>query len=206
MLNTGDCTRRISKRIDDRIIDELIGLAGGLTADDVVNQKEAEFLLDWLNHNRTFVTDPVIETLYARLCSMLEDKILDDEEQKELLQTLRGIQGEQTENKTVNLAAIFPLDIPAPDICFPDHTFCLTGTFAYGPRTFCTEIIKEKFGRVSSNVTLKTDYLVIGNFCSDGWIHSSYGRKIEKAMEYRDQCRTGIQIVHEDYWTKFLTV
>ncbi len=199
-----DYTRYSPKRMNDRVIDELIGISRGITADSIVNQQEAEFLFTWLDQNRKFINDPVIELLYNRLSMMLLDNILDDDEAQDLLQLLEEIHGKQTEENEVALSAIFPLDDPAPAVVVPDHKFCLTGTFAYGPREFCSELITTRGGRVSKSVTLQTDYLVIGNLCTDAWIHSSYGRKIEKAMDYRDQRRTGIQIIHEDHWVRFV--
>ena len=53
-------------RISDRQIDELIGLAKGIAADDTIHQSEVEFLQKWLVANLDITQNPVIRVLYAR--------------------------------------------------------------------------------------------------------------------------------------------
>jgi len=49
---------------------------------------------------------------------------------------------------------------------------------------------------------MSTDYLVIGEIGSSNWVHSSFGRKIEKAMELKEKGR--ISIVSEKHMQEFL--
>ena len=56
----------------------------------------------------------------------------------------------------------------------------------------------------SSSVTLKTDYLVIGDLSSRDWKFSSFGRKIEKAIEYRDSGKSDVAIISEQMWLERL--
>ncbi|BBP62741.1 hypothetical protein PHLH5_02820 [Pseudomonas sp. Cab53] len=72
-------------RIDRRAADALVGLAAGITADGVVNTGEAIFLKRWLESNLVHLNDPVINLLYSRLASMLQDDALDPDEALELL-------------------------------------------------------------------------------------------------------------------------
>jgi hypothetical protein len=52
-------------------------------------------------------------------------------------------------------------------------------------------------------ITKDLNYLVIGEVGSRDWIHSTHGRKIEKAIDYNDRgCR--IAIVTEQHWHNFL--
>jgi hypothetical protein len=50
-----------------------------------------------------------------------------------------------------------------------------------------------------STLTKRTHYLVIGTFGSRDWVHTSFGRKIQKAMEYHGSGRYPI-VVGEDHW------
>jgi hypothetical protein len=50
-------------------------------------------------------------------------------------------------------------------------------------------------------VTKRTDYLVIGTFGSRDWVHTSFGRKIEKAVSLRGS-GSGIAIAVEDHWVQ----
>ena len=51
---------------------------------------------------------------------------------------------------------------------------------------------------------MQTNFVVLGTYVTPAWVHQSFGRKIEKAMEYLDQRGTGIQIVHEEDWMQAL--
>lgn len=193
--------RYSAKRLNDRAIDELIGLSRGIIADQEVNQIEANFLRSWMEANISYCADPVVNQLYRRIQEMLVDGVLDQEEQRELHQILTEFSGESTACHCHDLAPTLPLCTPPPKIEFPTMTFCLTGRFAYGPRRICEEVIFERGGRSAGNVSGKIDYLVVGTFCSTDWLHTSYGLKIKKAAELRD---TGlpIAIISEDHWAQ----
>ncbi len=195
--------------LNDRTIDELTGIAKGVVADGLVNQQEAVFLLDWLKRNAKYARDRIVVTLLGRIEEMLSDGILDNEEKKELFEILKSITGEQIPAETVELlSATFPLDKPAPPIIFEGKHFCFTGKFAYGPRKICEQAITERGGNMKTSISDWVDYLIIGNFSSEQWQHTTYGRKIEAAMLFRDQRKrtygNQIAIIHEDHWAKYL--
>lgn len=190
-----------AKRLNDRAIDELIGLSRGIIADEIVNQSEAKFLQSWMEANVSYCEDPIVNQLYRRIQEMLIDGILDQEEQKELHQILAEFTGESTVAHPHNLTSTLPLCNPPPKIEFPTMMFCLTGRFAYGPRRICEEVIHERGGTTVKNVSSKVDYVVIGTFCSTDWLHTSYGLKIKNAAELRES-GTPICIISEDYWAQ----
>ena len=195
-------TRFNRKSIDDRKIDTLIGLAKGLTADNIINQAEAEFLYTWLIQNKVNSNHPVIGNLLSKVEAMLDDQILSADESQELLALLKKFTGDDSEigelAKTTNL----PIDKPAPTILFEGSVFVLTGQFAFGSRGKCEEKISFLGGKNAKNITRKTNYLVLGTYVTDSWAHETYGRKIEKAMEYRKQDNT-ISIITEAHWAGY---
>ena len=193
--------RYAAKRLNDRAIDELIGLSRGLIADKHVSQHEAEFLQSWIAANLAYCNDPVVGQLYCRIKEMLVDDHLDQEEQRELLAILSEFTGESTVNHCQQLATTLPLCSPPPEVIFPDHIFCMTGKFAYGPRTLCQEVVVERGGAAATAVSGKVDYLVVGTFCSSDWLHTSYGLKIQKAAELRANGMP-IAIISEDHWAQ----
>jgi NAD-dependent DNA ligase len=74
-----------------------------------------------------------------------------------------------------------------------------TGKFAFGTRADCQRQVTKLGAVCNSDVTRSTDYLIIGTFGSRDWVHTSFGRKIEKAVQYREaECR--LSIVGEDHW------
>jgi len=58
-------------------------------------------------------------------------------------------------------------------------------------------------GVIDQSPTRETNYLVIGELSSPEWVHATFGRSIERAIELRDQGH-GIQIVSEECWVNSL--
>lgn len=195
-----DIFTRLNRRaIQDRQIDTLIGISKGIVADNVVNQAEAEFLRNWLTQSRQASDNPVIANLLEKVSAMLQDGVLDDEESRELLGVLRRITSDESAigelAKTTNL----PIDDPMPQVAFPGNSFVFTGTCVFGTRKECHGATESLGGVCSSTITKSVDYLVLGTYVTDSWAHENYGRKIEKAMEYRDS-GVPIAIITEEHW------
>ena len=187
-------------RLDNRQLGELMGLAAGIIADGVVVQKEAEFLLKWLEDYAALVNDnPLMRPILIRIKEMLADNVLDDEEARELFEILQAYTGSDFELGEIAHAASLPLDTPEPDIIIPDKMFCFTGTFVFGSRKDCNKCVEEYGGKAVS-LTQKTDYLVIGSYVMDTWKHASCANTIIKAAEMRDNKGVTISIVSENHW------
>lgn len=186
-------------KLDDRTVTELIGLASGVIADRVITQSEAEFLQKWLMAN---AGNPFIGPILKRLNDMLSDKVLDEEESKELLQTLTNLSGGDFELGALRRSAPTFFDSPVPEIEFEGKEFCFTGTFAYGNREECEQAVKNMGGSVG-DLTKKTDYLVVGIYVTDSWVSSSLGGEIAagKGLRYRHGRPV---IVGEEDWKKKL--
>lgn len=189
-------------RIASRQIDELIGIARGIAADGSLNQSEAEFLQKWLAVNQDISDQPVIRMLYQRVNGVLSDGVLDVDEARDLLDTLNAFSNRDFELGEVLKATTLPLCDPAPALAFEGWTYCFTGTFSYGQRKACEAAVGER-GGTSGSLTHKTDALVIGIYATDSWKHSSFGTKILKACEMRDD-GVPIAIVSEPHWVQHL--
>jgi len=193
-------------RVSDRKIDELIGICKGVLCDGVVTQSEAEFLQSWLERNKSVADTWPANILYSRIHAMLEDNILDEDEEKELLETLLDITGgalspgDHEEIETLSTA--LPLCRPAPDLEFAGKSYCLTGKFASGSRAQVEAIIKGLGATTSKNPIKTVDYLVVGVVGSSDWIHSTHGRKIERAVELKEE-GLPISIVAEEHLVSF---
>jgi NAD-dependent DNA ligase len=191
-------TKYNRKAIQDRQIDTLIGLSKGITADGKVDQTEAEFLQTWLVQNSQS-ENPIIINLLNKVGEMLDDGILDQEESEELLDILHSISGDKTELGEVSKTSTLPTCSPAPSIEYNGSSFLFTGTCAFGTRKKCQSVIESMGGINAKSVTKNLDYLVLGTYVTDSWIHESFGRKIEKAMQYRDS-GLPIKIITEEHW------
>lgn len=191
-------------RIDRRSADALIGIATGLTADGNINQQEAEFLKGWIEGNLTNLDDPVVNILYRRLADMLSDQILEPDESTELLDLLQQFSGIQIGNpKSFTTPSTLPLNHPAPQLNWPNQVFVFTGIMAFGPRCNCEALVLEKGGLIGGGVSKKVNYLVVGSIGNEQWLHSSYGNKIKKAVELREN-GAKLAIISEDHWQQAL--
>jgi NAD-dependent DNA ligase len=187
------------KSIDDRQIDTLIGISKGLVADGKVNQTEAEFLLTWLIQSRQNTDNPVIINLLSRIKSMLSDGVLDPDESDELLTLLQKYNGESSEIGELAKTTSLPIDHPQPLVTFEGMEFLFTGTCVYGTRKQCQAAIESLGGINAKIVTKNLDYLILGTYVTDSWAHETYGRKIEKAMNYRGE-GLPLAIITEEHW------
>jgi hypothetical protein len=204
--NDGQPTNRAyneSRRLA-RTISELLGLAKGIVMDGVVTQEEAEGLAEWVLRNREFVTVWPLDILIERFDRIFADGKVDEEERNELKELLEALVGAgATDRLDVHGTTQLPLTQPPPLIQFPGKVFVLTGKFTYGSRRKCEEQIRIRGGVCESSVTLRTHYLVVGLLASRDWIQTSYGRKIEKAVEIiRGQ--GDLAIISEQHWIKSL--
>lgn len=202
-------TRNIrAKEVCDRKIDELIGICRGILEDNETNINEAKFLISWIESNSEVANFYPFNVLYTRIFEMLKDGILDDEEQKELMDVMKELTGGdapcECDEQVESMSSTLPLCHPAPSIVIEGSSFVFTGIFTTGPRKHLQELIIELGGIVHDGVKKDTDYLVIGDIGSQDWVHSSFGRKIEKAIELRDEKATGISIVSERHWARYL--
>lgn len=191
-----------SERISSRQIDELIGLARGLCADNQLNQLEVEFLEKWLAANSGVSDQPLIRTLYERIGQILADGLVTEDERGELFATLQALSAGDFELGEVLKATSLPLCSPVPEIVFPNRRFTFTGTFKLGNRRDCESVVEDR-GAIPGPLSFKTNYLVIGLYATESWKHSAFGNKILDACEMRSS-GVPIGIVSEEHWTKFI--
>ncbi len=192
-------------RREERSIDELLGLCKGILADGRLVQAEAEFLADWLRTNWERADAWPVNVLQPRLEAMLADGVLDQEEKAELLEMLRKLIGQSNtaaDESFENYSTALPLDDPLPPVVFPERRFVFTGKFACGSRKKCIQVTEAQGGECANAVSGRVHYLVIGLVGSRDWIHTSYGRKIEKAVALREKGRE-IAIIPEEHWAKY---
>jgi len=189
-------------RLNDRMVDELIGLCRGVLFDGAVSELEAGALLRWIEANREISQQWPANVLYRRISRMMADGLLDAEEQRELIETLVELTGAPAPDASVKSGSTaLPLCTPLPVVSFPGKLFCFTGKFASGTRSQVQEAVIALGADVKSSPTSKTSYVVIGSIGSTDWIHSTHGRKIEKAVALRYEGKP-IHIIAEEYWAE----
>lgn len=191
-------------RLLKRSCECLIGICAGLMADGKLNDDEIRFLNTWLADNESIASTWPAEVVYVRVSEVLADGIITEEEREYLKQTLSELLGGtlQETGATSGLSTGLPVD-SIDSIEIPGNAFCFTGNFIYGTRKACERAIEEREGVIFSKVRMDLNYLVIGTLASREWAHTSHGRKIEKAIDYKKKgCL--INIVSEEQWIQYL--
>lgn len=190
----------------ERQVDELIGIIKGVLADDVVTQGEVEFLLAWMEANRKVALLWPAKAIYPRLAAALSAGAMQSSDAAEILNLLRSTVGSVTipdKNFTSGQASTsLPLNSHFP-VTFQGKYFCFTGTFQSGTRMWCQAQIEQRGGIYLNGITKKLNYLVVGVTGNENWLHSTHGRKIEKAIAYQE---TGCElaILSEEHWYSHL--
>ncbi len=189
----------------EREISELLGLCKGLLADGHLSDEEIGLLQGWMQRHPDGGEDWIVQQVSRRVRKVLEDGVVSDEERVDLSELLHSFVGGTAElilgddPRSTDL----PLDVPAPTLQWQDAVFVFTGKFAFGTRKDCERASQALGAAIESTVTQRTHYLVIGTFGSRDWVHTSYGRKIQKAAGYRAK-GIPLVIVCEDHWRKDL--
>lgn len=195
--------RRVNAdRLRLRQVDELVGMAKAIVADNILNNAELDYLVRWLVANREITNDPVVAILYRRIQTMLSDGVFDDDERADLLETLKSFGSESMEMGEVMKSTSIPFSVPSPRLAFPGVKYCFTGTFKHGTRSECEAAVMDR-GALAGSLTKSTDALVVGYYATESWLHSSYGRKIMKATDMIGDGHP-ILIVSEDHWASHL--
>lgn len=178
-------------------IDALIGFARCALADGVISDAEALEFRRWVLAMRATGWQWPIDELAIRLETIFADGIVDPTERDELRTIMEQLGCAVSESGVTSTT--LPLDDPPPPIVFASSTFCVTGKFAFGTRAKVHAAITEHGGVIGERVVSATSYLVIGAFASRDWANTSYGRKIEQAVDLRQRGQR-LAIVGEDYW------
>lgn len=201
--NNPSLPRIHAERLIRRDIDQLLGICEFALQDGHIDQDEAQAILAWLHTHRAGLDTWPANVLYDRLRAALADGTLDSEEERDLLTLVMRIARPRGEGGVV-IPATLPVDNPPPQLTFQERSFCFTGVFDFGSRADCHAAVEKRGGVAAKGITKKLHYLVIGNIGSEVWKHTSFGTKIAKAVEYREE---GVQlaIVTERHWVAHLT-
>ncbi len=187
-----------------KAINTLYGLCMGVLADGKVDDSEVLFLDTWLKENEEYIDSYPLNVVADRLNDILSDGVISVEEKRDLFAMLKDIVGgtmQETGAAGGNSTAL-PVD-HVDCIDFDERVFCFTGKFIRGQRSVCESLVVDKGGQVVKGVSKKVDYLVIGGLASRDWVTASHGRKIEKALFYRQQ-GSNILILSEQNWIGFV--
>lgn len=181
----------------------LEGLCKGVLANNQLSDAEIKYLRWFLSVNGALKCNYPGKDLYILVEKILQDGIITEDEREQLRQALISFTGCDLESGIVDgLSTQLPIDtIDALNL--EGATVCLTGEFLHGKRAVCAEEIRQLGATVVDSITQKLDYLIIGTMSSKDWRYKAHGRKIEKAVSYRDEKGVPLKIISEEQWKHF---
>ena len=180
-------------------------------ADGHVSVKEAKGLQKWLDDHIYLRGSYPYDEIDSVILSVLEDGVIDEEEQTMLRCFFEDFfqysfsKRMKVESQRVKSGLPKEFTLPgvcavSPEISFDGRVFTFTGVSVKGPRKGLVENVESRGGEFVSDVSSRTEFLVIGAGGNPCWAFSCYGRKVEKAVNFRKK-GGNIIIVHEsDFW------
>lgn len=191
-------------RAADRDVHEMLGMVKGLVCDGVLNDMEISAFKQWLVNHPDCIAFYPGKHLAERIVAIYADGQIDEPERHELYEmfcdTVGAGEGEIARDYSTQL----PFDKPEPTVVFEGRTYVFTGGCVWGPRSLCEKAVTDRGGKVRRDLQANEhSTLVVGIIGNRAWIQSVHGRKIEKAVELRDNGRD-VQIISEGHWAEAL--
>lgn len=188
--NNMHATKNIIYSESTKSMQQFKQIVESILSDNVIETKEIYELNNWLDHNTHLIGYYPFDKINNTVKCALEDGKLSIEEKETLMIIFTDFINPIKENVTETIE-------------FTGSIFCLTGAFNTGSKSDIETMILNRGGLCSKNLTMKTNYLIVGGQGADEWKFGNYGGKVQKAMEYNDKGKN-IKIIYEDEFIKEL--
>jgi NAD-dependent DNA ligase len=186
-----------AKHHTNRAIEHLMGIVTGMVADGVLNDLEIKMLSTWLASHPEATADFPGSVIARAVADAMEDGVIAEGERAHLLKMLTGLAS--TDFSLTGSVSPEVASLPIEDcvsIDFNNSMVCFTGEFLYGTRAACERLVLKVGAMCADNVSKKVDILVIGTRVAPDWAHTSFGRKIQRAVELQEEGHA-IEIISE---------
>ncbi len=164
----------------EKTIAQLQGMAGAWIFDGIIDNNEIEMLAIWLKQNIRFRNDFPLSIVYNTMEEICADGIIDKDERILLLNTLSDFAA------GINSKPVVENIYDDVEIMFEDRNFVFTGALKFGTRKKAQQAVTDLGGVCVPSLPTRTDYLIVGDLGSESWRHSRFGRKIEKAINFKE--------------------
>jgi hypothetical protein len=173
-------------------------ILSAIASDGTVAEAEVEQLSMWLAEREHLRKCWPYDEMDSLLTTTMHDQSIDPNEHKALLEFCSTFTTSELDFETPHVTARMMSDIFAVStvISFDEYSFCFTGESKRATRDEMKSMAQDRGAKVVESVFPELDYLVVGVGGNPCWAYSSYGRRIEKAMELRRQ-GSQLLIVHE---------
>lgn len=183
-----------------RGLEHLLGILRGLLADGQLHDLEVHFLREWLATNRPVADVWPASAVAKAVEAALADGVISTTERAHLVDVCESLIGFSFADTGVASGEVASLPIEdAVTVVLTNAGVCHTGTFLYGSRAACERASLAAGAMCLDNVTKACEYLVVGTHVSRDWAHTSFGRKIQKAVQLQDKGHE-IEIISERRW------
>ena len=186
---------------------EFIGLCLGVLADNRLVTKEIEFLRDWLRRHPRVAGSYPAKGLFIRICEMLEDSTIDEEEEKELFNHLYELTGSQKSKTTKSSLKTLEGKVakpaftdPSPKIVFEGKSFFLYGRFIIGTEEWLGNLVAERGGNLLPELTAEADFCIIGAMAE---LDTDLTPELCSNLNDFSK-KNGLKIVSEENWVNHL--
>ena len=178
----------------------LTGIVTGIVADGHLHDMEIQMLNAWLTANIEVTTTWPGSAIAQLVSQVLTDGHISEDERQHLLTNLQSLVGSDFADTGSVSTEVAALPFDTGTFLFQEgQRLCFTGTFLFGTRNACEKLAVKAGLEPSSSVSKKLHALVVGSHISPDWVNTSYGLKIARAMELRDEGHP-VLIVHERDW------
>jgi NAD-dependent DNA ligase len=200
MENSISIQKSLERHRINKAIEHLLGLVEGIIADNHLHDKEVHLLSTWLSANPEATSAWPGNLVGRKVQEVLADGIITEVERSHLLKVLSGLIASDFHATGSASAEVTTLPIDdAVTVDLRNSGVCMTGEFIYGTRAACERLTLRAGGMPLDNVSKNVDILVIGTRVSPDWVHTTFGRKIQRAAELQDEGHA-IEIISERRW------
>ena len=203
MIDDIGAQRAMAKRRMNKAMEMLLGLVTGIVADGHLHDLEVQFLHNWLTDNADAAGEWPGSAIFYKVQHVLADGVITEPEREHLLETLRELAAVDFTATGSTQPEVLQLPLQDVPVQVAGRGVCHTGVFLYGTREACEALTTGAGGVPMASVSKKVDFLVVGTNVSPDWVHTSYGRKIQRAVELQGSGH-GIAIVAEQRWLQAL--
>lgn len=132
---------------------------------------------DWLEEHSEYIEKYPFNEIIPAIDNVLADGVVDEEEKEYLMHLFEVVinplsECENCVNESINLIG---------------KNICVTGDFIKGSRSTVKQLLDSYDAKVTTGVSSKTDFLVVGELGSENWKCGNYGSKIQKALELQQK-------------------
>mgnify|MGYP000050141319 CR=1 FL=1 len=171
----------------------LDGYIHGILADNTLEEQEILALQRWLSDHRFLAGYFPYDELIDLVEEVLRDGVITAERKEKLagfISQFVDFSQSATLSEEHYRALREKYDISAieaknPAVRLSGQCFALTGEFSSGSRAEIENLITSSGGIVKKGISKKIDYLVVGELGNPCWSFTTYGRKIEQALNLR---------------------